>query len=168
MCQNGNGNGNGRLTGKQRAFVNEWFKDFNGVKAAGRAGYQGNYWTLAAIASENLKKPKIKAELERRWAIHGITAEEVIARLSAMARSNIADFVGAHGAIDWDAVKARGELVKKVVHRKGQESQIELYDAKGALELVGKTMGLFVDRQKVEHEGTVTIMVDWDDPNGSD
>lgn len=143
-------NGNGQLTGLQRAFVDEWFKDFNGVRAAERAGYQGDYSTLGNVASENLKKPKIQAEIERRWAMHGMTSEEVMARYAEQARNSIADFLHpGSNAIDWEKVKEKGHLIKKVTHRPGQMSQIEMYDAQHALDMIGKTMGLFVDRREV-------------------
>ena len=162
----GNGNGNGQLTGLQRAFIDEWFKDFNGVKAAERAGYQGDYSTLGSVASENLKKPKIRAEIGRRWEAHGMSAEEVIARYAEQARASVADFLypGSNG-IDWDKVRERGHLIKKVTHRPGQVSQIEMYDAQHALDMIGKTMGLFVDRTKHEGEVQHIVTVDWDAAN---
>ena len=141
----------GDLTGLQQAFVDEWFKDFNGVKAAERAGYQGSYSTLGNVASENLKKPKIIAEMNRRWSAHGMTAAEVVAHYVEMARADIADLLQpGSGVIDWDKVHEHGNLVKKVVHRKGQEAQIELYDKQHALDMIGKTMAMFVDKQAVD------------------
>ena len=108
MAGNGNGNGNGQLTGLQRAFIDEWFKDFNGVKAAKRAGYQGDYSTLGSVASENLKKPKIQAEIERRWSAHGVTSEEVLATLTKQMRANPGDFMDEFGRVDLKAVKENG------------------------------------------------------------
>ena len=141
----------GDLTGLQQAFVDEWFKDFNGVKAAERAGYQGSYSTLGNVASENLKKPKIIAEMNRRWSAHGMTAAEVTARYAEQARVNIATFLQpGSGAIDWDKVEEYGHLVKKVVHRKGQEAQIELHSAQHALDMIGKTLAMFTDKQAVD------------------
>jgi len=160
-----NGNGNGRLTGLQRAFVDHWFGKarFNATKAAELAGYQGNYDTLRSVGSENLAKPNIEAEIARRWAAHGMTAEEVIARYSEQARSNIADFLHADSnAIDWDKVRENGHLLKKITHRKGQQSQIEMYDGQHALDMIGKTLGLFVDKQAVDVEitGGVDLAID--------
>lgn len=134
------------LTGKQTAFIEEYFKDFNGVKAAERAGYNGGYFTLAAIASENLKKPKIAKRIAERFQAKIMTADEVLSRLSGMARANISEFVTDTGAIDWDRVRKQGYLVKRIVHRKDQQSQIELHDAQSALALVGKHLRLFVER----------------------
>ncbi len=52
------------LTPKQRAFVLEYRRTGNGVDAARQAGYAGNDATLAVVASENLRKPNIKAAIE--------------------------------------------------------------------------------------------------------
>ena len=52
------------LTGKMIAFVAEYLKDFNGTQAAIRAGYSEN--TARSIASENLTKPDIQAEIEKQ------------------------------------------------------------------------------------------------------
>lgn len=139
------------LTGKQTAFIEEYFKDFNGVKAAERAGYSGGYFTLAAMASENLKKPKIAKRIAERFQARVMTADEVLSRLSGMARADISEFVTDTGAVDWEKVRKQGYLIKRIVHRKGQQSQIELHDAQNALQLIGKHLRLFVDR--LEHTG---------------
>ena len=141
----------GGLTGLQRAFIDEWFKDFNGTQAARRAGYSGDDNALAVRASLTLRNDKVRAEIERRWAAHGMTAEEVIARLVAQARGNIADFLTPDGFIDWQTVHDSGHLVKKVVYRKDTKATIELHDAQNALQLIARSMGLFVDRHKHDH-----------------
>lgn len=48
-----------KLTPKEAAFIREYIICRNGVEAAKKAGYTGNDNTLGAIASENLRKPKI-------------------------------------------------------------------------------------------------------------
>jgi len=142
------------LSGKQRAFVDTWFGEakFNATQAARLAGY-GNekssdeYYRLAghrAITNDN-----VQSEIKRRWAAHGMTADEVVGRLSQMARADISTFVTETGAIDWKVVKAQGQLIKKILHTKGKQSQIELYDAQSALEKIARTMGLFTDRVDV-------------------
>ena len=134
------------LTNKQRAFIEEYLVDFNGTRAAERAGYKGNDATLAAIASENLTKPKLAKRIADRFATKIMTADEVLSRLSGMARADISEFVTDAGAIDWDAVRDQGYLVKKIAHYKGKQSVIELHDAQTALQLVGKHLRLFVER----------------------
>jgi len=156
MTENGNenGNGNGQLSGMQKAFVNEWFKDFNGTRAAERAGYSGDDNALAASASRLLRTVKVSAEIDKRWAIHGMSADEVVARLAAQARGDVSEFVGAGGVIDWPAVRENGHLIKRITHTAGKNSVIELHDAQSALVQIGRTMGLFVDRKQQEVDVT--------------
>ena len=148
---NGNGSGNGELTGLQRAFIDEWFKDFNGTRAAERAGYQGDDNVLAYVASTNLRKPKIKAEIERRWAAHGVTAEEVIATLTRQMRASPADFMDEYGRVDLGAIKENGRsIVKSIKIDKGNKIEFSLESSQRAAELIGKTMRLFVDKQEID------------------
>ena len=74
-----------RFTAKQAAFV-EWYcsaaVNMNGTVAARRAGYKGNDNTLASVAAENLRKPAIRQEIDRRMALltsnAQITVEKVL------------------------------------------------------------------------------------------
>ncbi len=74
-----------RFTPKQAAFV-EWYcsaaVNMNGTEAARRAGYKGNDNTLASVAVENLRKPAIRQEIDRRMALlmsnAKITVEKVL------------------------------------------------------------------------------------------
>lgn len=134
------------LTNKQRAFIEEYLVDFNGTRAAERAGYGGDDITLAVTASRLLKTDKVAKKIAARFAAKIMTADEVLSRLSGMARADISEFVTDTGAIDWDAVRKRGYLVKKIAHYKGKQSVIELHDAQTALQLVGKHLRLFVER----------------------
>ena len=94
---------------------------------------------------------KVLEEMGHRWSAHGMTPAEVVAHYVEMARADIADLLQpGSGVIDWDKVHEHGNLVKKVVHRKGQEAQIELYDKQHALDMIGKTMAMFVDKQAVD------------------
>jgi len=147
------------LTGLQRAFVDAWFGDaqFNATEAARIAGYSGGNdpererenW--ASQGSRTLRNVKVLEEMGHRWSAHGMTPAEVVAHYVEMARADIADLLQpGSGVIDWDKVHEHGNLVKKVVHRKGQEAQIELYDKQHALDMIGKTMAMFVDKQAVD------------------
>src|SRR5512139_3147802 len=141
------------LTGRQRAFIEEYFKDptHNGTRAAERAGYQANTppekkdAALAAAASRLLRNVNVAREIGRRWATHGMTSEEVVARLVEQGRANIADFLDDLGRLDLDKVREHGYLVKSLrwtMHG----PVLELHDAQRALELMGKHFGLFVEQ----------------------
>ena len=85
------------LTPKQQAFVREYVgrANGNGAEAARLAGYTGNAETLAAIASENLRKPHIAsaiAEHREKTIADGIlTAQECAVLLSGMATGMIGE-----------------------------------------------------------------------------
>lgn len=55
-----------KLTAKQQRFIEEYLIDLNATQAAIRAGYSEK--TAYAIGEENLRKPVIKAEIERLQA----------------------------------------------------------------------------------------------------
>lgn len=151
-----------RLTGKQRAFVNAWFGEaqFNGTEAARLAGYSGgddpkqerDVW--AAHASRTLRNVKVQQEIARRWAKHGMSAEEVLSRLSDQARASIGEFLALTEDGEWymdlASVQDRGHIIKSIQWTK-YGPKIELYDAQGALQLIGRHLGMFTDR--IEHTG---------------
>jgi phage terminase small subunit len=56
------------LTAKEQAFVKNYVQDPNGTQAAKLAGYSPN--TAHVIANENLKKPKVKREIQRLFDEH--------------------------------------------------------------------------------------------------
>lgn len=60
----------------------------NGTEAARRAGYNGNDATLRAVASENLTKPNIRAEIDRRMdkvlLRTNVTIEKILLELEAI------------------------------------------------------------------------------------
>lgn len=51
------------LTDKQKVFINEYVVDFNGTRAAIKAGYSKN--TARMIATENLSKPYIREAIDK-------------------------------------------------------------------------------------------------------
>lgn len=143
-----------KFTGKQQAFINAYLSNgFNGTEAARTAGYKGNDATLAAVAYENLRKPHIAAVIKQRFEELTMSSEEVLARLSNMARTDMTDFMqvypGGMPAFDFEkaAEANRLGLIKKFkVTPKSIE--LELYDAQAALVHMGKYHALFTDRVK--------------------
>ena len=56
-----------KLTERQRRFIDEYMACGNGTEACRRAGYSQNSETVLRVqAHENLAKPNIKAEIDRR------------------------------------------------------------------------------------------------------
>lgn len=144
-----------KLTAKQQKFIIEYFKcGMNATEAAARAGYKGDRATLAVTGSENLRKPNIREQIEKRMEADAMSASEVVARLSAIARTDMSEFVTIkHGITFLDAEKAEKagvlHLLKKV-KIKDDGIEVELYDKQAALVQLGKYHAIFTDRLKVD------------------
>lgn len=72
------------LTAKQNAFVNEFMLNRNATQAAVKAGYSEK--TARVIGPENLLKPAVKKEIEKRTELlskkNEVTIEKVVEELS--------------------------------------------------------------------------------------
>ena len=118
------------LTAKQKMFCEEYLVDFNGTRSAIASGYSEN--TAATISSENLIKPNIRAYIKhltekRNERVH----------------------------VDVDYVLKN---LKKVVRMTTRENNLGNIDATGAnksLELIGKHLGMFIE--KVETTQNITV-----------
>jgi len=146
---NGNGNGNGRLTGKQQAFVNAYCGEakFNATKAAELAGYQGNYDTLSAVGSENLRNPKIEKKVKQFFAAFAMTAGEVLMHLGEIGRGEWADYVLPNGDVDIARIVEddKAHLIAEIWETR-EGKRVKFYDRLTALSMIGKHLGMFVDR----------------------
>lgn len=139
---------NGKLTAKQARFVEEYLVDLNATAAALRAGYSERM--ANKIGSQLLGKTRIsqaiQTALTARSARTEITADYVLANLKEIVE--------------------RCMQRAPVVNRKGEQiydddgNAIWAFDAKNAnraLELLGKHLGLFVEKQKVTLDGGVEV-----------
>jgi phage terminase small subunit len=171
------------LTAKQKRFIDEFLIDFNATQAAIRSGYSKR--SASVIGCENLTKPNVKAELERRISELSMTADEVLLRLGDMARGNLADLMDMTTAGFTFKLMSRDEngnlvvnpktkLIKKIKQKvttiigKGSgddkeivDTELELYSAQEALNLLGKYHALFKDH--VEHDGEIRMIVEYAD-----
>ncbi|MNE91226.1 Terminase small subunit [compost metagenome] len=112
------------LTAKQELFVQEYLKDLNATQAAIRAGYSPN--TASETGYENLRKPQIAAEIEKRQAKIGADNEITV---------------------EW----ILGEI--KDTYKQAKEIG-GLNTANKSLEMLGRYKGIFNDKLKVD--ATVT------------
>ena len=94
----------------------------------------------------------------------GMTAPEVVARISRIASADLGDFIDTDGAggarINLDKAKNNGKmgLVKKIKFREdGGVESLELYSAAEALDALARIHSLFNDRLTVQHEATPEI-----------
>ena len=148
------------VTKKQKRFVEEYLIDLNATQAAIRAGYSPD--SARDIGCENLTKPNIKAAIDRAIAERsrrtGINQDRVLLELAKVAFLNPVD------VIDMDGATIRGEAnrddtaciasvkVKTIPTDDGQitEREVKVYDKLKALELLGKHLGMFTDKVKVD------------------
>jgi phage terminase small subunit len=162
------------LTGKQRQFCEEYVIDWNGTRAAKRAGYSKK--TAHVVASENLTKPNVRAYVEylreNVAEAAGISALWVAQHYKSQVESGVDKvFQDWFNRKDFDelpeAVKA---CIKKIETRietyttkDGQEIQqeqvkLEFYDKQTALRGLRDMLGLDQPtRTETKHTGEVAI-----------
>lgn len=165
------------LTPKQQRFVEEYLVDLNATQAAIRAGYSQK--TAQEIGSENLSKPIIRQAVEAAVAARSdrtrVTADDVVRELKRVA------FLDPRRVLSWgpqgvtvrpseslsaDDAAAVAEASQTVTEA-GGTVRVKLADKLRALELLGKHLGMFVDRQQVDSTARVVVVeeiVDGDDP----
>lgn len=152
------------MTKKQKLFVEEYLIDLNATQAAIRAGYSPE--TAYSIGQENLKKPEIRAHVEKAMAERsrrtGVNADRVLQELARIAFVNATDVIDPKTAtVRNDATEddtAAIQSVKvKTFGEDGLEREIKMADKLKALELIGKHLGMFKERvvvSGVEEEKT--------------
>lgn len=115
------------MTPKQQRFVQEYLVDLNATQAAIRAGYSEP--SAYAIGVENLRKPQIQALIKE-------------AQQERAVRSGLTQ----------DYVLARLQ-VEAEFSDKGSSPGARVK----ALELIGKHLGMFIERHAVEMQGRLII-----------
>jgi hypothetical protein len=153
------------LTDKQQLFALEYAASLNGTEAAARAGYSGDRNTLGVVAFENLRKPKVRAEIDRLLKERTLQANEVLSRLADQARGIPADCFNVHGkliGVDFEKLKEYGllHLVKKVSYDRDGRPVVEFYDAQAALVHLGKHHGLFAERLEDDRPPVTITLVE--------
>ena len=159
------------MTKKQKRFVEEYLIDLNATQAAIRAGYSPD--TAQQMGSENLSKPVIKNAIDKviaeRSRRTGINQDRVIQEIAKLAFLNPID------VIDMDEATIKGEAnrddtaciasvkVKVIPGEDGNitEREVKTYDKLKALELLGKHLGMFNDKLKLD--GYVPVVIVGDD-----
>ena len=138
-----------RLTKKNEVFCDEYLIDLNATQAAIRAGYSVE--SAGSIGSELLKKPEIRARIDRAMAERskrtGINADRVLLELGKIAFVNAIDVINMNDATvlsdaSRDDTAAIASVKVKVIPGEdgdGVEREIRLADKLKALELCGST-----------------------------
>ena len=146
------------MNNKQAVFVENYLQTWNSAEAARAAGYAEG--TARNQGYRLLQMPETQAAIKERLTDLHMQAEEVLARLTSMARADMLDFINEDGAFDMDKVKASnlGRLIKKykinrrtIAQRDGppiveDQLEIELHDSQTALVHLGRKWALFTDK----------------------
>ena len=148
------------ITRKQKLFVQEYLIDLNATQAAIRAGYSPD--TAGEIGSENLKKPDIRASIDKAMAERsrrtGINQDRILLELAKIALLNPQQVVNLNDAtiredaLPEDLAADASVKVKRFPTKEGEgiiEREIKFYDKSKALELAGKHLGMFRDKVDV-------------------
>ena len=146
----------GKLSAKQRLFVEEYLVDLNATEAALRAGYSKK--SAKQIGTENLAKPAVAAEIEKalkkRVERIEVSQDAVIQELAGIAFANIFDVA------QWDGQSVNvfdsGSLPKSVLSAVSQVSAtahgvtLRMHDKHAALVTIGKHLGMFAEKVNFE------------------
>lgn len=141
-----------KITDKQDQFCREYVVDFNATQAAIRAGYSQK--SANRIASRLLSKAHIQSRLTtlkgKRANKANVTAEYVISSLNKVA----------------DRCMQAEPVLDKLGNPTG-EYRFEHSGANKALELLGKHLGLYIERHQ-EVPNDLVVEVQWRAPVGGD
>lgn len=156
------------MTNKQRVFIEEYLRCWNGAEAARRAGYSER--SAYEISRKLLRKVEVSEAIQQRISEKAMSADEVLLRLGEHARGDMGDFLDIGSMafqVDLNKAKEKGltHLIKKArmrtvttLSKEGVETEtndieIELYDAQDALVTIGKHHGLFTDKTDITSGG---------------
>lgn len=154
------------MTPKQARFVSEYLIDLNATAAAKRAGYSEK--TAEKIGHQLLEKTRVAAAIasaiKKREKKTEITADRVIKELADIAflRSDeVFAIDGDHVSIKStdemsDAARRALASVSQTVTVAGGTITVKLCDKIKALELLGRHLGMFTDKIRLEGELTVS------------
>ena len=156
-----------KLTAKQQRFVDEYLIDLNATQAAIRAGYSPS--TAQEQASRLLSNVIISATVARAMAERsrrtGVTADRVVNELAKIGFANITDVANVdeaavRGNANRDDTAAIQSVKVKVIPTEDGnivERELKMCDKLRALEQLGRHLGLFNDKLKVE--GSIPVVI---------
>ncbi len=144
------------LSEKQKAFCRQYVVDFNASGAARRAGYAEK--SARSQGCELLKRADVQAEIQRlkQGVIERCTmsADDVLAELSAIARTKMSDVATFDGRVwklkPFDEISEEAHsAISELTYMAGGRSKLKLCDKVKALELLAKHFGLLLDRAEI-------------------
>lgn len=156
------------MTNKQKRFVDEYLLDLNATQAAIRAGYSpktANEQGARLLANVSISTA-VAIALAERSKRTGINADRIIQELAKLAFVNPTDVINMESAsIKSDASRDDTAAIASVKVKMTQsddgyimEREVKTYDKIRALELLGKHVGLYTDKQDINLNSQVTFV----------
>lgn len=163
----------GKLTTKQKCFIEEYLLDLNATQAAIRAGYSAR--NADKISSELMGKTRVSEAIKEKMAERsrrtGISQDRVIQELARVAFVNPKNVINTEtgeikaGASEDDLACIQSVKVKKTETARTTtiEREVKLADKMKALELLGKHLGMYTDKIDLDADMNLNITVDYGD-----
>jgi len=129
-----------KWTAKQTAFVAEYPKDWNATQAAIRAGYSKKTARMAGqrlLTIDDIQQRIAALQAEARTATV-MTLTEAQEKLSAIARANVADYLGKNERV---LVRKGDPRALAEFLNDGGKRKVKLHDPIRAIERLGKMLG---------------------------
>jgi phage terminase small subunit len=146
-----------QLTDQQKVFVEEYLASWNATEAYQRAHPKCTRRTARENGSKSLTNTNIRAAVSERLQEKAMDANEVLARLADMARSDMSDYidiVDGKAILNLAKAKEDGKLhLVKSISPTAHGLRVELHDAQTALEKIGKYHKLFTESVDVTSKG---------------
>lgn len=156
---------NSNWTNKQIAFCDEYLIDNNQTQAAIRAGYSEK--TAAAISNQLMNQPKILNRIKKlqdeRAERTRIDADLVLKEHYKRAFYNIWQVIDHEKLMKDKKVIIRADADGTMIHEIGQMKdggiRIKLVDKDKNLEMIGRHLGMYTDKFKIEDDNPITDML---------
>lgn len=143
----------GKLTEKQKRFVQEYFVDLNATAAAQRAGYKDPNIGRQLITKNNVSAA-IQEAIEKRQNRVEITQDRVLQELASIAFAKGTDYASIISGIVM--MNDTGELTEEQkaaivsIKQTKEGVEVKLADKMKALELLARHLGLLQAQEKQE------------------
>lgn len=150
------------LSHQEQLFAEHYLRTFNRTKAATAAGFSPN--SAHVTGCRLLKRDNIQAYVRARMQEAAMTTNELLYHLANIARGDLDDLIDRYGALDIDKARELGvtNLIRRVRTKttittdadnrdvEVHETETEGYDRLRAIELLGKSLGMWKERVQVE------------------
>lgn len=142
------------LTAKQTQFCREYVKDLNATQAAIRSGYSEK--TAYSVGSENLRKPDVKAEIQKLLQEKHLGADEVKSIISSIAKSNVNKYLKVVLIPEYPTVKVPlSQVIKEI------EEEIDFEEEYASLITMGeKEMDSHLASQEVKRRKIIRLQIE--------